>query len=157
MIKYLIASSVTQIMAKKIYFAGSIRGGRDDKDSYYEIIQYLQTYATVLTEHIGDNKLTTVGEIDKSEEHIYNRDVSWIKESDLVIAEVSNPSLGVGYEIAYAESLNRPILCLYKAKENRKLSAMLRGNQNITLKEYKTIGDAKKEIDIFLSLKNKHS
>ncbi|MEM7514802.1 MAG: nucleoside 2-deoxyribosyltransferase, partial [Bacteroidota bacterium] len=45
-----------------IYFAGSIRGGRDDKELYLEIIQLLTEYGTVLTEHVADPSLTSWGE-----------------------------------------------------------------------------------------------
>ena len=47
----------------QIYFAGSIRGGRGDRDVYLNIIQYLKDYGTVLTEHIGDFDLDRNGEI----------------------------------------------------------------------------------------------
>ena len=46
----------------------------------------------------------------------------------MVIAEVTNPSLGVGYELGYAEKLNKPILCLFDGDSGGKLSAMVRGN-----------------------------
>jgi 2'-deoxynucleoside 5'-phosphate N-hydrolase len=46
----------------KIYFAGSIRGGRDDKELYLDIIKWLGKYGTVLTEHIGDATLSALGE-----------------------------------------------------------------------------------------------
>ena len=37
-----------------------------------------------------------------------------IEESDLFIAEVSYPSLGLGIEIGRAETKNKKILCIYK-------------------------------------------
>lgn len=40
-------------MVIKCFFSGSIRGGRDDVKLYHEIIQYLQSYCTVLTDHVG--------------------------------------------------------------------------------------------------------
>ena len=43
----------------KIYFAGSIRGGRGDAEIYAQIIEFLQGYGEVLTEHIGDTSLTS--------------------------------------------------------------------------------------------------
>ncbi len=75
----------------KIYFAGSIRGGRDDKDLYLEIIKLLGNYGKVLTEHIGDAKLSELGENLEST-HIYNRDMNWLREADVVVAEVTTPS-----------------------------------------------------------------
>jgi nucleoside 2-deoxyribosyltransferase len=48
-----------------------------------------------------------------TEVFIYERDVAWLRESDFVIAEVTQPSLGVGYELGFAEAISKPILCLY--------------------------------------------
>ncbi len=45
----------------KIYFAGSICGGRDDQPLYVRIIEHLKTYGTVLTEQIGRPDLTAAG------------------------------------------------------------------------------------------------
>ena len=46
----------------KIYFAGSIRGGREDQRLYLQIINYLKKYNEVLTEHIGDESINDLGE-----------------------------------------------------------------------------------------------
>lgn len=43
-------------MNKKIYFAGSIRGGREDAALYQRIIQYINKTEVVLTEHILPTK-----------------------------------------------------------------------------------------------------
>lgn len=40
-------------MKKKIYFAGSIRGGRNFADLYRKMIEHMQLTDIVLTEHIG--------------------------------------------------------------------------------------------------------
>ncbi len=134
---------------KKVYFAGSIRGGRDNVDDYFKIIEYLKNNFMVLTEHIGDKNLSTNGEVNKTPEFIYNRDMAWVTEADFVVAEVSNPSLGVGYEIGYAESINKPILCLYKDKEDVRVSFMILGNKKLNTYGYKTIEDAYQIIDNF--------
>ena len=134
----------------KIYFAGAIRGGRTNHESYFKIIEYLKKYGQVLTEHIGDKSLTDFGEKNIPGEEIYERDISWLKETDVFIAEVSIPSLGVGYETAKAEELGKRILCLYKKSEDgKKVSAMIRGNKNIILKEYNDLGEAFQHIDDF--------
>ena len=49
------------LMARRIYFAGSIRAGREDADLYGRIIRLLQRYGTVLTEHVGDCNLEKTG------------------------------------------------------------------------------------------------
>lgn len=133
----------------KIYFAGSIRGGRDDAELYNTVINMLKKYGEVLTEHVGSKALSSMGEEEKNE-YIYTRDVNWIKEADVVIAEVTTPSLGVGYEIAYAESLNKKIMCLFRENNERKLSAMIVGNKNLLIKIYKEINDVSLILEEFL-------
>ena len=116
------------------------------------MIKHLDTYGKVLTEYVGDPKLSSYGDNKRSDDRIYDRDTSWIKESDIVVAEVSTPSLGVGYEIAYAEQLGKTILCLYKRQINKKLSAMINGNKNILVKEYDKIDEATQHIDEFFTI-----
>lgn len=125
----------------KIYFAGSIRGGREDKDLYLEIITLLQSYGEVLTEHVGDKNLTSYGETKMTENEIYERDVNWIHEADIVVAEVTAVSLGVGYEIGYAESLNKKIVALYRPSEGKRLSAMINGDEKIHTINYQEISE----------------
>lgn len=133
----------------KIYFAGSIRGGRDDKDLYLRLIQHLAQYGQVLTEHVGDGNLTEIGEDGPSDEWIYRRDMDWVRQSDVVIAEVSTASLGVGYEIGKAEDMNKKMLCLYRDQQNKRLSAMISGNLNVKIARYETFDDAINHIDSF--------
>ena len=118
----------------KVYFSGSIRGGNKDAEIYEKIIALLKTKFVVLTEHIFFEKsnLTDI--------EIFNRDCEWIKECDFVIAEVSSPSLGVGYEIALAEFLNKPIVCFYR-NQGKRLSAMLTGNKKLRIYEYDSIDE----------------
>ena len=124
----------------KIYFAGSIRGGRDDKELYLEIINLLGKYGKVLTEHIGDQNLSAMGENGPTVEYIYNRDMTWLNEADVMVAEVTTASLGVGYEIGRMEDRKTiPILCLYREQDGKSLSAMIGGNNNLQIKNYKTI------------------
>jgi nucleoside 2-deoxyribosyltransferase len=136
----------SSIAHMKIYFAGSIRGGRDDKDLYLSIIKHLQNHGQVLTEHIGDASLSSMGETTITDEYIYERDMNWIKEADIVVAEVTQTSLGVGYEIGWADG-KKPIVCLYREQEEKRLSAMLTGNKNLTVFNYKDLDDAKNILD----------
>ena len=86
----------------KIYFAGSIRGGRGNAEIYAQIIDFLQGFGEVLTEHVGQGNLDAMGESTLSDNEIHDRDLKWLAESDIMVAEVTNPSLGVGYEIGRA-------------------------------------------------------
>ena len=135
----------------KIYFAASIRGGRKDQNKYNELIRFLSSKVEVLTEHVGDSSLGQAGEKDLSDKEIYQRDLEWLESADAVIAEVTNPSLGVGYELGIAEKLGKPVLCLFDDSDhNRTLSAMISGNHKITTFLYTTLDQAKEEIVSFI-------
>ncbi len=125
----------------KIYFGGSIRGGRNDQALYLEVIKLLQNYGEVLTEHIGDKSITDMGQMTMSDEEIFTKDVALLRDSDVLVAEVTNTSLGVGYELGLAESLNKKIFVLYRESEGRRLSAMIKGNKNIICIDYKDVSE----------------
>lgn len=138
----------------KIYFAGSIRGGRQDADLYRSIISELQQYGKVLTEHVGSKTITPQGEEDKTEEYIYRRDIEWLTSADIVVAEVTQPSLGVGYELAFAEKKGIRVVCLFRNTGENRLSAMLRGNNYFEIFEYDSLSSAKSILKkIFLNNK----
>lgn len=136
----------------KIYFAWSIRGGRDDVNLYHQIITELQKYAEVLTEHIGTASLTSFGENSTSDTSIHERDIHWLLESDLIVAEVTHPSLWVGYELGRWIENGKNILCLYRIQEGKRLSAMIAWAPNIEIFEYHIF----EEIQEFLKRFFKH-
>jgi len=135
-----------------IYFAGSIRGGRADAGLYKDIITYLQTYGNVLTEHVGDPALTEKGDDGPDDASIYQRDMDWLNQSRVVIAEVTQPSLGVGYELGMACVMKKPVLALYRPAEGRYLSAMITGCSAIKVAEYQTLDEATAAIRHFLNI-----
>jgi len=135
----------------KIYFAGSIRGGRVNQESYSHIIDCLHNYGNVLTEHVGNFYLKESGEQNLSDEMIYERDLEWLKQADVLIAEVSTPSLGVGYEISRAEEFKKPILCLYQKHSGKCLSAMISGNRRLEIAVYSNFDEIAQHIKIFFS------
>ncbi len=122
-------------MKKKIYFAGSIRGGRVDADLYRRIIQFMQQTDTVLTEHVGSSNLILNEQGRERDARIYDQDTAWLRQSDLLIAECTCPSLGVGYELAYAEHRGIPCHIFYD-KTKAQLSAMLTGNPYFHIHPY---------------------
>lgn len=120
----------------KIYFAGSIRGGRTDAELYQRMIAYIQRQHTVLTEHVGDLSKSKTEGLTNRDKAIYEQDTAWLRESDLVIAECTTPSLGVGYELAYAEKYQKPVHIFYD-QSRTKISAMLSGNSYFKLHPYR--------------------
>jgi len=139
---------------QKIYFACSIRGGRDHAHLYPEIVDHLKNHGEVLTEYFASNQILEIEKKFKAHE-IFAMDIGWINESNTLVAEVSTPSLGVGFEIATALNMNKKVLCLFKNQDNRPLSEMISGNKNIHIIKYDTLEEAKQKIDEFFSnLKN---
>ena len=132
----------------KIYFAGAIRGGRDDLALYFEIIELLGQYGQVLTEHVGNPELTGAGEVD-DDRRIHDRDLTWLKEADRLVAEVTTPSLGVGYEIGKATEWGKPTLCLYRPRPGRSLSAMIAGCPGAAVREYRDSEELREAFDDF--------
>ena len=134
----------------KIYFAGSIRGGRHDIEIYKQIIEHLKGYGKVLTEHVGEDNISKNGEINLTDKYIHDRDVDWINECDVFIAEVTRPSLGVGYEVRTAIEMNKKILCIYRPEQTKRVSAMITGASKVKTEPYSTIDEAKDIIDNFI-------
>ncbi|MBN3270703.1 DNPH1 hydrolase, partial [Polyodon spathula] len=108
-------------MTFSIYFCGSIRGGRQDVEIYQKIVKKLQQYGKVLTEHVSSSGLTEKGEdvTSQGDKFIHDRDVEWLEESDVIVAEVTQPSLGVGYELGRAVAMNKKILCLFRPSSGK--------------------------------------
>lgn len=140
----------------EIYFAGSIRGGRDDATIYEDLVAYLKTFGRVLTEHVGDTRLTEQGDDGPNDTFIHDRDMAWLKTCDLVVAEVTMPSLGVGYELGWATALTKPVLCLHRPAQDRPLSAMIAGSNRIVTQAYTTIDEAREHIREFVNTVHRH-
>jgi hypothetical protein len=133
----------------KVYFAGSIRGGRQDAALYAQIIDLLREHADVLTEHVGETDLDHA-EGDLSDGAIYSRDMAWLEEADALVAEVTVPSHGVGYEIARAEALAKPTLCIYRHQAGHRVSALIAGNPNLRCQPYRQLQELNAILASFL-------
>jgi 2'-deoxynucleoside 5'-phosphate N-hydrolase len=120
-----------------IYFACSITGGREYEAVYQDLTAALLADGhEVPTAHLADSTVVELEGI-VSPAEVYERDVTWIRNADALIAEVSVPSHGVGYEIGYALQAGKPVLCL--SQQGRKVSKMVTGNPdaNLVVKSYK--------------------
>jgi 2'-deoxynucleoside 5'-phosphate N-hydrolase len=134
-----------------VYFACSITGGRDFERVYQEIVRALaEAGHLVPTAHLAASDVVTV-EAGIDPQEVYGRDIGWIRGCDLLIAEASVPSHGVGYEIGFALGLGKPVLVLYK--QGRKLSKMIGGNPdpNLTVRTYATPEEAIAYVENYLN------
>ncbi|HEV8659614.1 MAG TPA: nucleoside 2-deoxyribosyltransferase [Thermoanaerobaculia bacterium] len=128
-------------MPTTIYFSGSISGGREDVETYRTFVTALERAGhrvlagTVAAAHVGSE-----GEALPACD-IFDRDVAWLDEAarsgGLLVAEVSRPSNGVGYEIAMARyRYHMPVICLYRPAFTKRCSGMIAGDRSIQLIEY---------------------
>jgi hypothetical protein len=135
-------------MPTTIYFSGSITGGRGDVALYRRFVDALEREGhrvlagSVASEDVGDagDPLTA--------REVFERDMSWIEEvaraNGVLVAEVSTPSTGAGYEIAAARYLHGiRVICLYRPAHTKRCSAMVSGDDAIRMIEYsdETIDD----------------
>jgi 2'-deoxynucleoside 5'-phosphate N-hydrolase len=138
---------------KKIYFACSISGGRDHAHLYEDIVAYIRLAgATPVSEIFADKKLVAeLGPTPHLTPHeTWSRDCDWVRQADAVIAEVTQPSLGVGYEIGRAQSWKKPILALFYTSSGRRLSPMISGNPHVQVVEYAAVHETKVAIKKFI-------
>ncbi len=128
-------------MSTTIYFSGSISGGREDVQTYRSIVSALEADGhRVLAGSVTASHITADGE-PLGDRNIFDRDVAWIDEAakagGVLVAEVSRPSIGVGYEIAMARyRFNMAVICLYRPAFTRRCSGMVAGDEGIRMIEY---------------------
>jgi len=118
----------------RVFLSGAIRGGRRLVETYRFMADVMiGTGVEVLSEHVARD--TVFAEERKmTEEEIFMRDMGGIERCDCLVAEVSVPSLGVGYEICHAVDLKKPVLCVYE--RGFKVSAMVLGNKRVVAQDY---------------------
>jgi hypothetical protein len=99
----------------KVYFTASLGAKKKYIVQYRSIIEYLQSKGhSVVHEHIFNATEESVRLTSKEERLAFHHHMEgWIKSSDFIIAETSFPSVSVGYEIAMALRLAKPVLVLY--------------------------------------------
>jgi len=137
-----------------IYFCGSIRGGRGLAASYAKMIGLLGSYGKVLTEHLGSDEVIESKDRVLTDQEIHDRDLQWIVESDVLVAEVTVPSLGVGYEIGRAIEMGKPVLCLFQNGTKFTLSAMIAGSNQVEMKYYTSMDEVE---DLFRAFFSSHA
>ena len=125
-----------------IYFACSITGGRELEAVYQQMVTALEADGHIIpTSHLAQAEAMQ-GERALTPQNVYERDVNWIRACDVMIAEVSVPSHGVGYEIGFALNLRKPVLCIYE--EGRRVSKMITGNADpaLAIRAYTTLDES---------------
>lgn len=133
-----------------IYFACSITGGRELESTYQKIVAALINDGhEIPTSHLAKSDVMENERL-LAPRDVYERDVNWVKNCDVLIAEVSVPSHGVGYEIGFALNMGKRVLCLHQ--QERRVSKMITGNldQRLIVQAYSNVEEAISQARVFL-------
>lgn len=138
---------------KRVFFSCSMRGG------FSKLAQAELRQIPDLIESMGPELLSRhqtqddfmESESRLSERQIHDRDYQWLQKADLVIAEITNPSLGVGAEIADAVRLGIPVLAVYKREYEHEISAYIRGKPGVLCRPYSDTVDLQEIIRAFIA------
>ena len=115
-----------------IYLACTVRGDRGGLAAVRVLAELLERRGhTVMTRHLLADDVETA-EAALSEQDVFERDVRWLDAADLLIAEASGSSFGVGFEVGYvlgrAHASGQRVVLLYDAARRDKISRLITGN-----------------------------
>ena len=126
----------------KIYFGFTVAGDRSGIDTARKVVHQLEEMGhEVLTRHlVSDN----AWEADRSirPQDVYRRDMAWLGQCELFIAEVSGSSFGLGFETGYMlGATSKKVVLLYRRDVEQRISLLITGNAhpNCTLVPYATV------------------
>jgi nucleoside 2-deoxyribosyltransferase len=138
---------------KRVFFSCSMRGGFSKlaQAELRKIPDLLESLGLeLLSRHQTQDDFIT-SESRLMEQQIHDRDYRWLQKADLVIAEITNPSLGVGAELADAVRLGIPVLAVYKREYEHEISAYIRGKAGVLCQPYSDTADLKEIIREFIA------
>ncbi len=127
-----------------VFASLAVFGGRDYIENCKQLVQYILDHGhCVLNKHIVEDDLHELDE-GSTPHQIHDQCKQWISEADIIIAEISTPSHGVGIELEYATQLGKPIFSFYLEKEKKNVSKMIMGYKDIKKFSYTSPDDFKK-------------
>src|SRR5712692_6215178 len=116
----------------RIYLACTVRGNRGGVRAGRAICERLQQHGhEVLTTHLLADDVDAA-ESRLSEEDVYLRDIDWLSRCEVLVAEASGSSYGVGFEVGYvlgrAASTGQRVVLLYETARRHAISRLIIGN-----------------------------
>lgn len=116
----------------RIYFSATITDNDDLRDVYNETIKHLSEHGHKVFEY-GSHKLSPqdiLTQDDTMMSSVYKELDKFMRSADVYIADISLPSVGIGYEISQAISLKKPVLALIHDNSEFQPLATIKGNQS---------------------------
>ena len=116
----------------QIYLACTVRGDRSAVAELRSLVASLEGAGhTVLTKHLLEDNVDSA-ESSLTERAVYERDIAWLEACDILIADASGSSFGVGFEVGYvlgrSDRTNQRVVLLYRADRRDHISRLIAGN-----------------------------
>lgn len=116
----------------RIYLACTVRGDRGGVVAGRAMSERLRHHGhEVLTAHLLDDNVETA-ESQLTEDAVFRRDLDWLSSCDVLVAEASGSSFGVGFEVGYvlarADRTKQQVLLLYDRARAKSISRLVVGN-----------------------------
>src|SRR6516165_2858189 len=128
----------------KIYFGFTVAGDRSSIDAARKVVAMLQEKGhEVLPEHLVHDNAWSQDRLIPAQQ-VYQRDMNWLNQCDLFIAEVSGSSFGLGFEAGYLlGGTSKRVLLFYRRDLGKKVSSLITGNThpNCTLIPYAAVAE----------------
>ena len=137
----------------KVYLACTVRGDRGGVAAGRAICERLVAAGhDVLTTHLLADDVETA-ESRLTEAEVFRRDIEWLSACDVLVAEASGSSYGVGFEVGYvlgrAGRTGQRVVLLYDRARRHAISRLICGNGDpaCTTFEYGSLGELSAFID----------
>ncbi|MDQ3420246.1 MAG: nucleoside 2-deoxyribosyltransferase [Acidobacteriota bacterium] len=140
-----------------IYLACTVRGDRGAVAVLRQVADHLETAGhTVLTRHLLDDHVDSA-ESALTEREVFARDLQWLTAADVLIADASGSSYGVGFEVGYvlgkSDQTDQGVLLLYSDSRRSVVSRLIVGTDHprCTVHSYDQAADLLPVINRFLA------
>ncbi len=128
----------------KIYLGFTVAGDRSSVEAARKIVEVLEEMGhEVLTRHLVRDNAWDLDRLINPQE-VYRRDMKWLEQCDLFMAEVSGSSFGLGFETGYLlGATTKRVILFYQRDVEKRLSLMITGitHPNCTLAPYSNIDE----------------
>jgi len=117
-----------------IYLACTVRGDRTAVEGLRSLCDRLEADGhTILTRHLLEDGVDAA-EAALTERAVYERDIAWLERCDLLIADATGSSYGVGFEVGYvlgrSERTNQRVMLVHRADRRDRISRLIAGNSH---------------------------
>ena len=141
----------------KIYLACTVRGDRGGVAAGRTICERLVAHGhAVLTTHLLADDVEAA-ESRLTEADVFHRDIEWLSQCDVLVAEASGSSYGVGFEVGYvlgrASQTGQRVVLFYDRARRGAISRLITGNRDAacTTFEYSSIAELAAFVDAIMA------